>query len=937
MPESKTNWYRMSPDQVAQELQVDPKKGLSKSEAAQRLQKYGPNQMAAKKKESGAQAFLRQYKDFMQILLLSAAVINQIFTQTWGTTFLLLGLTVLNAVMGLNQESKAAASLEALQKMLKSIARVRRDGEAVEVDAENLVPGDIVLIEAGNRVPADGRLFVAATLEIEEAALTGESAPTLKDTDTISKDAGLGDRLNMVFMNTAVTRGRGEFIVTTTGMATEMGHIADLLNKTEADKTPLQKQLDRLTIVIAGIAGIAFIIMLALGIFKNGQTFDQVFIAGIALAISAIPTGLPAVITTLYSMGTRELAKHNAIVKRLPSVETLGSVSAICSDKTGTLTLNKMTAREFSIPGQNRYRVTGEGYGVKGELQYQKAKPSTDPAKKGTTPYSTEGQILSAGGPKIDLEPVMLPMALCADARLDGESLIGDPTEGALIVLAAKGGIDLEGARQMYPRVAEVPFDSDYKFMATFHNMKNNKEQDVVRCFVKGAPDVLIARGAFYWLPDESNQPITDENRHAALAENERMAKSGERVMVVARRDFDPKTFDPKGKLIDLVNDLTLLAMVGIVDPPRAEAKDAIAKCKSAGIQVRMITGDHAVTAAAIGNELGITGNALTGKEFAALSDDQLMKDLPEIGVVARVAPEDKIRLVTMLQKQSNIVAMTGDGVNDAPALKKADIGVAMGITGTEVSKEAAVMILTDDNFATIVKAVEYGRALYDNLNKYIRFQMASLVSFIACFLGAAIFFIAGGTPFQTLMVLWINFAITVPIAIALGFDNPSPGLMERKPRPLTQPVLSRSQWIRIVFLDLIMATGTLILEQMYYPTNQVLGLTIAATTFSLFNVFVGLSCRSETRSAINREILSDRRQVMLYGITFALILLATELGILQRILNTTSLSADQWVQCILVAVSVLVIDEIIKFFMRRRAKPASVAEMKPIPAPTAE
>ncbi|RIK33723.1 MAG: ATPase, partial [Chloroflexi bacterium] len=394
------------------------------------------------------------------------------------------------------------------------------------------------------------------------------------------------------------------------------------------------------------------------------------------------------------------------------------------------------------------------------------------------------------------------------------------------------------------------------------------------------------------------------------------MGQSGERVMVVARRDFDPKTFDPKAKLIDSVNDLTLLTMVGIVDPPRAEAKDAIAKCKSAGIQVRMITGDHAVTAAAIGKELGITGKALSGKEFAALSDEQLSKDLPEIGVVARVAPEDKIRLVQMLQKQNNIVAMTGDGVNDAPALKKADIGVAMGITGTEVSKEAAVMILTDDNFATIVKAVEYGRALYDNLSKYIRYQMTSLVSFIACFLGSALFFIAGGTPFNTLMVLWINFAITVPIAIALGFDTPSSGLMERKPRPLTQPVLSRNQWIRIVFLGIIMAAGTLILEQMYYPTNAVLGLTIGATVFSLFNVFVGLSSRSETRSAFNREILSDRRQVMLYGITIALIILATSLGVLQRFLNTTELSGDQWLLCIAVALSVLVVDEVIKFFM---------------------
>ena len=416
-------------------------------------------------------------------------------------------------------------------------------------------------------------------------------------------------------------------------------------------------------------------------------------------------------------------------------------------------------------------------------------------------------------------------MALCADARLDGENLIGDPTEGALIVLAAKGGIDLDGARTTYPRVAEVPFDSDYKFMATFHNMTDEQGKPVVRCFVKGAPDILIARAGSFWLPGGQSLPITDANRTLALDENERIAKAGERVMVVARRDFDPQTFDPKANLIEQVKDLTLLAMVGIVDPPRAEAKDAIAKCKSAGIQVRMITGDHAVTAAAIGQELGITGHALTGAQFAARATKSCSTELPDIGVVARVAPEDKIRLVSLLQQQSNVVAMTGDGVNDAPALKKADIGVAMGITGTEVSKGAAVMILTDDNFATIVKAVEYGRALYDNLSKYIRFQMAALVAFIATFLGASVFGIAGGIPFQPLVVLWINFLIEVPIAIALGFDKPSPGLMERKPRPLSQPVLSRSQWVRIIALGLIIAIGTLLVEAGYAASGIAGGL----------------------------------------------------------------------------------------------------------------
>jgi P-type Ca2+ transporter type 2C len=891
---NQTKWYALTAEDAAKQLQVDPAKGLSAAEAQSRLQKYGPNELAAGKKESGLQAFLRQYKDFMQIILLGAAVLSLIATRQVGTTLVLVVLTVFNALLGLRGESKAEASLAALAKMMKNITRVRRDGQAIEIEAEGLVPGDIVLMEAGNRVPADGRLFVAATLEIEEAALTGESVATLKDTAVITKpEVPLGDRINMGFMNTAVTRGRGEMIVTTTGMGTEMGHIADLLNKTESDKTPLQKQLDRLTIVIAGLAGLAFVLMVIMGL-RNGDAFQTIFIAGIALAISAIPTGLPAVVTTMYSAGTRTLADLGAIVKRLPSVETLGSVSAICSDKTGTLTLNKMTAREFTIPGQNHYKVTGEG-------------------------YSTQGQLLNDSGNKIDLDEVLLPMALCADARLDGEALIGDPTEGALIVLAAKGGIDLDGARQKYPRVAEVPFDSEYKFMATFHNMTNAQGQPVVRCFVKGAPDVLIGRGGSFWLPGGASQPVTEENKPLALKENDRMAGSGERVMVVARRDFDPKTFDPKGNLIDLVKELTLIAMVGIVDPPRAEAKDAIAKCHSAGIQVRMITGDHAVTAAAIGKELGITGTALTGAQFSAMNDDTLMKQLPDIGVVARVAPEDKIRLVDLLQRQQNIVAMTGDGVNDAPALKKADIGVAMGITGTEVSKGAAVMILTDDNFATIVKAVEYGRAIYDNLSHYIRFQMTALVAFIASYLGAAFFVIAGGVPFTPFVVLFINFLVQVPIAIALGFDKPASGLMDRKPRPLSQPVLSRSQWVRMIFIGLLMAFGTLLLEWYYEPTSVAVAATMAFVVFSLFNVIIGLADRSETQSAFNRDILSDRRQLMLFGLALALTFLPTELGFMQRILGLTSLNGDQWLLCIGFAIALLLVDEVVKLFLRRR------------------
>ncbi len=945
--DSQPKWYAMTADAVAQQLGVDPAKGLSTAEAQKRLQQVGPNKLAAKKKEPGWQAFLRQYKDFMQILLVVAAVINQIFTGELGTTLALLLLTVFNAVMGRNQESKAEASLASLEQMMKSIARVRRDGQAVEVDAEELAPGDIVLMEAGNRVPADGRLFVTATLEIEEAALTGESVASSKDEDVIDKpDVPLGDRHNMAFMNTSVTRGRGEMIVTTTGMGTEMGHIADLLNKTQADKTPLQKQLDKLVIIIAGIAGVTFLLMFVLG-YRNAaaagvpfsDVFDAIFLAGIALAISAIPTGMPVVVTTLYSMGTRVLASQNAIVKRLPSVETLGSVSAICSDKTGTLTLNKMTAVEFSIPGQNRYRVTGEGYGTAGELQLTRGLAAGQPWQKGSAAYTTQGQIQTAGGAKIDLEQVMLAMALCADARLDGETLIGDPTEGALIVLAEKGGVSVDDARELFPRVAEVPFDSDYKFMATFHNMTDAQGKPVVRAFVKGAPDVLLKRGGYFWMPDGPDVPVTPENAALGAKENERMASQGERVMVVARRDFDPATFNPKANLIDLIQDLTLMAMIGIVDPPRPEARDAIAKCHSAGIQVRMITGDHAVTAAAIGKQLGITGKALTGAQFKAMSDEQLMAELDDIGVVARVAPEDKIRLVDLLQRKQNVVAMTGDGVNDAPALKKADIGVAMGITGTEVSKGAAVMILTDDNFATIVKAVEYGRAIYDNLAKYIRFQITALVAFIVSYLGAAFFLILGGVPFSAAVVLWINFLVQVPIAIALGYDKPLPGLMDRKPRPLNQPVLSRAQWARLIFIGALVALGTLAVETAYEPIDATVAATMGFVVFSLFNVAIGLSSRSETETVFQVDNFTDRRQLMLYGLSILITFLSTELGVTKRILGLTPLNGEQWLQAIGLAVALALVYEVIKFFLRRSRSRSgnssqSAAQAAPAAAP---
>ena len=743
-PPDTTDWYRLSAEDTCRRLEVDPAVGLSAAEVLERRQRYGPNKLAEEAKEPGWRAFLRQYRDLMQLVLVGAAVVSIVALQDISTGLVVLGLTVVNALMGLHQEGKAAQSVAALRQMLIMTASVRRDDQLVEIPAEELVPGDIVGFEAGDKVPADGRILLAATLEIEEAGLTGESTPVAKSIDPVSgENVPLGDRVDMAYMNSQVTRGRGEMVVTATGMASEVGHISGMLSGVEQEKTPLTKQLDQLTVIITIMAAAALALIVILGLAR-GEDFDTLFLVGITLAIAAIPTGLPAVVTMLLSVGTQQLAQRGAIVKRLRSVETLGSTSAICSDKTGTLTLNQMTARELVVVGR-RFSIDGEG-------------------------YSTTGRIMRvAGDGDGPLEPFMLPMALANDAVIRDGACIGDPTEGALVVLAAKSGLDVEETRKAYPRVAEVPFDAEYKLMATFHEVDDGGRK-VVRCLVKGAPDVLLARSSRYLDADGSSAPMADAMGQV-LAENDRLAGDGMRVLAVARRDFDPASFDPASDLLALVTDLELLALIGIVDPPRKEAKDAIALCKDAGIRVRMITGDHATTAAAIAGQLGIEGRALTGAEFAALPDDQLRAEVGDIGVVARVAPEDKVRLVSILKQQGNIVAMTGDGVNDAPALTRADIGVAMGITGTEVTKDAAEMILTDDNFATIVTAVEGGRGLYDNLMKYVRVQMIMLAGFILLFVGAGIFEIADGIPLLPLQILWINFAIDVLLALGLGFD----------------------------------------------------------------------------------------------------------------------------------------------------------------------
>jgi P-type Ca2+ transporter type 2C len=892
-------WHTLSVSDALQHEEVDPTKGLSPAEAEARLQKFGPNAFAAAEKEPGWRTFLRQFRDPMQIILLVAGAVSWIAIDQRGTAIVLIGLALFNAVLALRQEGKAEASVAALQKMLLVKTRVRRGGETLEIPADQVVPGDIVLVEAGDRVPADGRLIKAATVEIDEAALTGESAPVPKQTDAVSKvDMPLGDRVDMAYMNTNVTRGSGEILVTATGMSTEVGHISGLLQATKLEETPLTKQLNTLTGQIVTIAGVALAISLAIGYFR-GLPLDTLFLTGVAFAVSAIPTGLPAVVTYLLATGTTALAAAGAIVKRLRSVETLGSVSAINSDKTGTLTLNQMTAIEMATVGQ-RYTITGSGYGTDGQITHV------------------------AGLPSANLEPYLLPMALASDAVAKDGALVGDPTEGALVVLAAKGGIDATTTREEFPRIATLPFDAAYKLMATFHRMQDESGHEVIRCFVKGAPDQLLDRAAFA-LDAELHQVALDPVRDRYLAYNASLGKDGLRVLALARKDFDPATFDPNADLLPLIDDLTLLALVGIVDPPRPEARDAIAKAHAAGITVRMITGDHAVTAAAIAAQLGIPGRAITGAEFEALSEEEAQAQIGEIGVIARVAPEDKVRLVNVLKRAGNIVAMTGDGVNDAPALKTADIGVAMGITGTDVSKEAAVMILTDDNFATIIRAVELGRALYGNLVKYIHYQMGSLFGFILTFLGAALFNILSGIPFLPLQVLWVNFTVNVFEAIGLGLGAPPPGLMERPPRPANEQIMPRRLAVRLVFLGLVMAVVTLWVMQYVVGSQEVvLARSLGLTVFSLASIFFALETNDEFGSVFSRKTIENDKLVQMSGLSLLATFAVVQFNFMQRIFATTELTAAQWLICIALGSIVLWVIEIMKIFRRRAAARAS-------------
>jgi Ca2+-transporting ATPase len=888
-------WHTLSVEQVLAAEGVAAQDGLSSAEAAARAAQFGPNKLAAAKAEPRWHAFIRQYQDDpMQIVLLAAGLLSIYPLRQLGVGPLLILLTVANAVLGLQQEGKAETAVASLQKMMTITARVRRDGRKTEIPGEQLVPGDVVAIQAGDIVPADGRLVRAAMLEVAEAELTGESLQATKGLAAVkAADAPLGDRTDMVYMNTSVTRGTGEFVITATGMATEVGYVSGMLHAQPMARTPLTRQLHRLSEQLLLLAGIAFIASMAINL-SRGYTFNAVFNAAVAFAIAAVPVQLPLVVTTILAWGTQALVKAGAIMKQLRSTETLGATSAINADKTGTLTLNQMTAVQMAVVGQ-RYAIEGLG-------------------------YSAQGQVNRLGGQvEISLDQFLVPMVLASDAVVRHGELIGDPTEGALVALAAKGGIDVVSTRQAYPRVAELPFDPEYKLMGTFHRMTNESGQAVVRCFVKGAPDQLLARAAAALDPSTGPVPLDGHLRELYAAEARRLAEAGLRVIGTARRDFDLAAFDPQADLLPLMADLQLLALVGIVDPPRPGAKASVAQAKAAGIKVRMITGDYAMTAAVIARQLGIDGAVISGAEFGAMSTEEARETIANVGVIARVTPEQKVRLVDVLQRNGEIVAMTGDGVNDAPALKKADIGVAMGKTGTEVAKRAAVMILTDDNFSTITKAVELGRGLYDNLARYIRFEMGCMFGFILTFLGASIFDVAHGEPLLPLQVLWVAFTTVTIQSIGLGYSHPAERLMERRPRSPGQPILSPGVLTWLVSIGLVMSIGTLSLVSWAQQAHSLaIARTMGLVVFSLLNLFFSVEAKDERESAFSLETFSDRTFVLTAAVSLLLVVLATILGPCQMILKTTELDEDQWFLCGAVALSIVVVSEIRKAVLRR-------------------
>jgi Ca2+-transporting ATPase len=921
----RTPAYRQPADAVVAALGTDATRGLSQAEAATRLERHGRNELTAKPPVAAWRKFLGQFRDVLVVLLLVATAISGglwVYERDAALPYealAILAVVLLNAVMGYIQQSRAERAVAALRHMSAAQATVVRDGTRHRIPATEVVPGDVLLVEEGDTIPADARLVQEAALQTAEAALTGESLPVAKDTRPIAREVGLGDRHNMVFSGTVATYGHGRAVAVATGMHTEMGRIAGMLEDAPAETTPLQRELDRvgrlLAMTVVAIAVVMIATLLLVEEVRGVSAMFDVLILGVALAVAAVPEGLPAVVTAVLSLGVQRMARRNAIVRHLAAVETLGSADVVASDKTGTLTKNEMTVRTV---------VTASGRVV-----------------LGGTGYEPRGEVSRAGGGTIDgALRVELVRALAAADRANNAVLQerggrwtvqGDPTEGALIVAARKAGLEAEALGARFARVAEVPFSSERKLMSTIHTDTETRER--LLAFTKGAPDVLLARCSRE-LVGETIRPLTAARRREILASNEALAGEALRTLGVAFRFLARDGVEPDQLDERVEQDLVFLGLIGMIDPPREEARDAVARARGAGIRPLMITGDHARTAAVIAAELGIAtdGRAVTGAELERMPEAALDRTVQEVSVYARVNPDHKLRIVKALQRRGATVAMTGDGVNDAPALKTADIGVAMGIAGTDVAREAADMVLADDNFASIVAAVEEGRAIFANIRKFLRYLLSSnlgevMIMFAGVVLADVIGLRAEGgglvLPLLATQILWINLVSDGAPALALGVDPVDPGVMTEPPRTRGEGAITGRMWAGIVVVGAIIAAGTLLVLDASLPGGLIDGSggprhaqTMAFTTllfFSLFNVF---NARSDERSAF-AGLFANPWVWAAVVLSLALQVAVVHVPFLQRAFSTVSLTAADWLVCAAVGSAVLWLRELTKVVRR--------------------
>ncbi len=921
--------YRQRVDELIAAFQTDQHQGLTSEGARRRLERFGRNELAAEPPTPAWRRFLSQFQDVLVILLLIATAVSAglwVYEREAGLPYeaiAIFAVVLLNATMGYIQESRAEAAVAALRAMSAADATVIRDGERQSVPASEVVPGDVILVEEGDTVPADARLVESAALHTAEAALTGESLPITKSTAPIGEDVPLGDRDNMIFSGTAATYGHATAIVTATGMRTEMGRIAGLLKETPDESTPLQRQLDHtgkvLGLVVIAIAVVMIVTIVLVEDIHGAAALFDVLILGVALAVAAVPEGLPAVVTAVLSVGVQRMARRNAIVRHLAAVETLGSATVIASDKTGTLTRNEMTVRVV-VTASGRVTFAGSGYAPEGSVRADGGAP-------------IEGTL------RVEIERALTVADRANNATVDQHdgrwTVQGDPTEGALLVAARKCGLSSDDLEKRLPRVGEVPFSSERKLMSTIHRDTDQEHAGIV--FTKGAPDVLLARCAFEVVGD-GRRPLTPARRAEILQSNEALAGEALRTLGVAGRWMEEDALAEHAVHPDerVEQGLVFAGLIGMIDPPRPEAKDAVARAKKAGIRPLMITGDHPRTAAVIAQELGIiseNGRVITGADLATLTLDAAPQTVTEVSVYARVNPEHKLRIVDALQRAGAIVAMTGDGVNDAPALKKADIGVAMGITGTDVSKEAADMVLSDDNFASIVAAVEEGRAIFANIRKFLRYLLSSNIGEVmTMFFGVVLarqigLHVGGGVvvlPLLATQILWINLVTDGPPALALGLDPADEGLMSQPPRPSGEGVITPRMWRGIVLVGIIMAVGTLFVLDASMPGGFVSGTgdlrygqTMAFTTLMLFQMFNVVNARSDERSAFVHLFTNYWLWGAISG-SIALQVLVVHVPFLQRAFGTVDLAARDWALCVAVASSVLWLREGTKLLASR-------------------